>query len=112
MSEADEIETRGVPFPRIVSVAPGDAYHLRVTHADRSETDVDLGPTIHALKIYAPLRDDRALFESVHVVNPSVIAWGGDDAIDMHVALIERLAGEAAAPPRTERARLGNLNHR
>ncbi len=101
MKEAEEIETVGVAFERVIAVAPGEASHIRVTLEGRSEISVDLGSAIKRLKIDAPLRDDRALFESVHLVSDSVIGWGDDDAIDMHASAIERLAAEAA-PARSE----------
>ncbi len=101
MKEADAIESVGALFGRVIAVAPGEAFHIRVKLEGRSEISVDLGSAIKRFKIYAPLRDDRALFESVHIVSDSVIGWGDNDAIDMHASAIERLAAEAA-PARSE----------
>ncbi len=90
----DDVITVGQPFPRAETVAPLAGLAVLVTWADGKQIAVDLGPTLHRFKLYAPLRADRALFETVHVANGSTIAWGSDDAIDMHVGEIERLAGE------------------
>ena len=86
--------TIGDTFPQIEAVAPLAGLVVLVTWATGKQVAVDLGPTLHRFKVYAPLRADRALFETVHVANASTIAWGADDAIDMHVNEIERLAGE------------------
>ena len=90
----DDFITVGEPFPQIEAVAPLAGLVVLVTWATGKQVAVDLGPTLHRFKLYAPLRADRALFETVHVANASTIAWGADDAIDMHVGELERLAGE------------------
>jgi len=56
---------------------------------------VDLSPLIGTHRYYAPLRNDPALFETVHLIdNGYAVAWG-DGAIDMSAASVERLAEEA-----------------
>ena len=90
----DDVVTVDVAFPKMKAVAPLDDLRVRVTWVDGDQVVVDLAPTIHTFKVYAPLRTDRALFETVHVVDASVIAWGEGGTIDMHVAEVERLAGE------------------
>jgi hypothetical protein len=88
-------------MPRLGAVDPAGNLRVRVTwkrglREPRTEV-VDLGPLIGSLKFYKPLRDDRALFESVHLINMgSRIAWGRDDDIDMAATSLERLAGQAA----------------
>ena len=91
----DDFITVGAPFPQIAAVSPLAELVVLVTWMTGKQVAVDLGPTLHRFKLYAPLRTDRALFETVHVANASTIAWGADDAIDMHVGEVERLAGEA-----------------
>jgi hypothetical protein len=91
----------GVAYPAIASLEAADGEHQTVTvrwatgkrkgHLDR----VDLSPLISTHRFYAPLRNNSALFETVHLVeNGYALAWG-DDAIDMAAASVERLAEEA-----------------
>ncbi len=88
----DDFITVGRPFPQIEAVAPLMGFVILAKWKGGKQVAVDL--TLHRFKVYAPLRTDRTLFETVHVANGSTIAWGNDDAIDMHVSEIERLAGE------------------
>ncbi len=56
---------------------------------------VDLAPLILSKKIFAPLREDKALFRTVHVVEDgAAIAWGADGAIDVAATTVESLADE------------------
>jgi hypothetical protein len=56
---------------------------------------VDLSPLIDTHRFYRPLRNDPALFDTIHVVdNGEAVGWA-DDALDMSADSIERLAGEA-----------------
>src|SRR5262249_44989663 len=60
--------------------------------ASRTEK-VDLAPLINSMKFYRPLRDDEALFQTVHIVDDGeVLAWGENDAIDMAATSVVRLA--------------------
>lgn len=86
------------PIPLLYAVKAADGLSIEVTwkegnRAPRTET-VDLAPLINSLKIYKSLRDNRALFETVHLLDEmgDIIAWGDDDAIDMDSGTIERLA--------------------
>lgn len=96
MSEIDddEIVAVGTPFPKLAAISALDGFNVLVKWNDGRQVVVDLAPTILTFKVYAPLRNDRALFATVHVVNESVIAWSNDEAIDMHVSEIDRLADE------------------
>jgi DNA-binding transcriptional regulator YiaG len=95
MSKTDDtIVTVGAPFPKIAAVQALEGFQVLVKWKTGKQVVVDLAPMILTYKAYAPLRDNRTLFESVHTLNASVIAWGDDDAIDMHVSQIEKLAGE------------------
>lgn len=55
---------------------------------------VDLSPLVGQFRLYAPLRDDPGLFESLRLAEGGgAIEWG-DGEIDMSAASIERLAAE------------------
>jgi hypothetical protein len=91
----------GIPMPLIGSIRPVDAENrlVEVTWTEgnrRGRTElVDLSPLIDTHRFYRPLRNDAALFDTVHVVdNGEAVAWG-DDAVDMPADSIERLATEA-----------------
>jgi hypothetical protein len=89
------------PLPRIASVEVVDHLVVRVTWRDgiRAErTDVvDLAPMIRSLKFYKPLRENRDLFRTVHLIeNGRAIAWQ-DDEIDMPAVSLEQLAQEGMA---------------
>jgi|SRR5882672_366183 len=86
------------PMPRLAAVKAVDDLRVRVTWKQgiraRKTEIVDLSPLIGSLKFYKPLRDDPALFKTVHLTDlGSAIAWG-DEEIDMAATSIERLAEE------------------
>ena len=87
------------PMPRLRTVEPSGDLQVRVTwkkgpRSSRTEV-IDLAPLIRSLKFYKPLRNDRALFNTVHLIESgSGIAWGNDDEIDMAATSLERLAEE------------------
>jgi hypothetical protein len=91
----------GTPSPAIGSIVVDDGQHRLITTAwaagkrqGRTE-QVDLSPIIDAYRVYRPLRDNVALFETAHVIDDGfAVAWG-DGEIDMSAASIERLAEEA-----------------
>ena len=86
-------------MPRLRTVEPAGDLRVRVTwrkglRHPRTEV-IDLSPLIGSFKFYKPLRDDHALFSTVHLVNMgSGIAWGDKDEFDMAATSIERLAEE------------------
>jgi hypothetical protein len=90
-------------MPKLSSVRPAEKLSIVVTwiegaRAHRTES-VDLSPLICSFKFYKKLRKNRALFETVHLVEDGeAIAWGNDDSIDMAATSIERLAEEALTP--------------
>jgi hypothetical protein len=99
MSAIEMIDS-GIPLPLIADVGPVDAENrlVRVSWAKgnrRGRTEVvDLSPLIDTHRFYAPLRNNAALFDTVHIVdNGEAVAWG-DDSIDMAADSIERLAAE------------------
>src|ERR1700758_2147834 len=99
MSAFDTLNS-GHQMPRIAKVEPADAERRLVEgtwiDGDRSGNTeiVDLSSLIDAHRFYALLRNDAALFGTVHVVdNGEAITWG-DGSIDMSAVSIERLAAE------------------
>jgi hypothetical protein len=102
MSETERI-TIGELMPSIGKVAASDATHVRVTWNQGSHkgttTEVDIAPLIYSKKVFALLRNDPALFQTVHIVEGGgAIAWGDDDKIDMAATTVERLADESMTP--------------
>jgi hypothetical protein len=96
MDIAERIDS-GIPMPLIAGVRPLRAEDklIEVIWANgnrRGRTDVvDLSPLIDTHRFYRPLRNDPALFRTVHVVdNGEAIRWAGD-SIDMSAESIERL---------------------
>jgi hypothetical protein len=88
-----------IPMPTIESVVPLSDYKIRVKWNEslrpHSVEEVDLEPLIETLKFYKPLRGNRKLFRTVHIVEDGdAIAWGNDE-IDMAATSIERLAEES-----------------
>ena len=98
MSETDIVQV-GPPMPRIGSVEPDSDLSIRVNWTGNVNpslsTVIDLAPIILTYKFYRPLRDNPALFRTVHVINEgTAIAWGANDEIDMSATAIEHLASE------------------
>jgi hypothetical protein len=90
-------------MPKLSSVRPAETLSVSVAwsegrRAPRTEI-VDLSPLIRSFKLYKKLRKNRALFDTVHLVEDGeAIAWGDDDDIDMAATSVERLAEEALSP--------------
>ena len=62
----------------------------------RNDRDDDLAPHVLTFALYRPLRENRELFETVHVAaDGAAIAWGPGEEIDMPATAIERLATDA-----------------
>lgn len=81
-------------LPRIADVAPGKvSLTLRVRWQHGGESLVDVSGPVGAFRVYAALREDRALFCQVHVGEYGVdVAW--TDEIDMAADMLWRLAQE------------------
>jgi hypothetical protein len=84
-------------IPAMSAVKPAEKLSVEVTwsegrRAGRTEK-VDLAPLINSLRIYKALRNNRALFETVRLLDDQgdIIAWS-DGEIDMDSTAIERLA--------------------
>jgi hypothetical protein len=93
----------GDDMPRLGTVAPdtswGDVRGVVVSWVAgprRGKTEfIDLGPVLFTYKIYQPLRADRDLFRTVHLIDGgAALAWGAEDAIDLAATTVERLAEE------------------
>src|SRR3954462_1454522 len=75
---------------RIVSIKWGEG-----SRESRTER-IDLSPLIDRFRLYRPLRNDPALFATVHAINGgSALAWGNADEIDMAAGSVKRLAETA-----------------
>lgn len=70
----------------ISGVEPLDGHWLRLTFADGAVHDVDLGAILERGGVFAPIRDDRAVFEAV-TVDPmfGTIVWPGEVDLDPDV---------------------------
>src|SRR5260370_39561991 len=102
MDNTAEIDDAGVPLPRMSTVQALPDFRLSVTWAEGSRagrTDtVDLAPVINTYKFYRPLRKNRELFQTAHLVDDgNAIAWD-DGTIDMSAELIEDIADQAMTP--------------
>lgn len=87
----------GEPLPLIASVATRGGFRVAVgwVGESRPSAEVDLAPDVFTFKVYAPLRDDPKLFDTVHVVDDgTALGWGQDTSIDMPATAVERLADE------------------
>ncbi len=102
MSEIDNAVV-GKKLPRLRAVSFHSGYELEVKWDDATRNGgldvVDLAPLLFRMKFYAPLRENSALLNTVHIINDgSAIAWGADDELDMATTSILRLAEEAMTP--------------
>ena len=99
-------------LPRIADVAPGEApLTLRVRWRHGGESLVDVSGLVGAFRVYAPLREDRALFRRVCVGEHGTdVAWtdepdaGHQSEIDMPADTLWRLAQEQSGETLTAEA--------
>jgi len=94
---ATDIISVGEPLPLIADVSAADDYSAVITWRSGARAGlveaVNLAPHILTFKLYRPLRENRHLFETVHVTaDGAAIGWGRDDEIDMPATAVERLA--------------------
>jgi hypothetical protein len=99
---ATKIGNTGVPLPRISRIRAFPDFRVAVIWAEGSRTGaadtVDLAPVINTYKFYRPLRKNKELFQTAHLVDDgNAIAWG-DGTIDMSAELIEDIADQAMTP--------------
>jgi len=70
----------------ITHVEPLSGHWLRLSFADGAVHEIDLAELLSAGGVFAPIHDDRATFEAVHVdVEFGTIAWPGDVDLDPDV---------------------------
>jgi hypothetical protein len=92
-----------IPMPKIFEVSVVDHLVVRVIwsagiRAGRTDV-VDLSPMVNLLKHYRPLRSDRELFRTVHLIEDGrILAWGDSGEIDMAADSVEELAEEMMTP--------------
>ena len=91
-------------LPRIAHVAPGPAsLTLRVRWQGGGEGVVDVSGLVGSFRVYAPLRDDPALFARVRVGEHGTdVAW--TDELDMAADTLWRLAQEQSGATMTAAA--------
>jgi len=89
-------------LPRIAGVAPGKApLTLRVCWQHGGESLVDVSGLVGAFRVYAPLREDRALFRQVRLGEHGTdVTW--TDEIDMAADTLWRLAQEQSGETLTD----------
>lgn len=75
-----------IELARIIEAAPlGDRW-VRLHFSDGLVQDVNLGPVFEVGGVFAPMRDDRTVFEQVRVDEESgTIVWPGEVDLDPDV---------------------------
>jgi hypothetical protein len=70
----------------ITEVEPLEGHSIRVTFSDRSVKEIDLSELLAEGGVFAPIRDDREVFERVSV-NPETrtVEWPGEVDLDPEV---------------------------
>src|SRR5438093_12904986 len=71
------------PLVRVRFVEPLDGYNVRLSFADGTQKVVDLSRYLRG-PIFEPIRNDPAIFRSVHVAG-STIGWDNGADIDPDV---------------------------
>lgn len=102
MNAIAEVELT-IPMPRIAKVEVVDHLVIRVEWSEGSRVKradvVDLSPMINTFRLYRPLRENKELFETIHLIERGrVLAWGDDDQIDMLADNVQELAEETMTP--------------
>lgn len=74
----DDITSVGDPLPRIAEATPLDERKVRVTFDNGVTKVVDLAPALTSRRVYIPLRNDDALFQTLRVSEyRNAIEWDG-----------------------------------
>ncbi len=71
------------PLVRVQTVEPLEGHRVRITFKNGVERELDLEPYLQE-EIFAPIRNDTAVFRSVKVVG-STIGWDNGADIDPDV---------------------------
>jgi hypothetical protein len=71
---------------QVTDVSPLKGYWIRVTFSDGAVKDIGLEDVFAGGGVFAPIRDDRKIFEQVRV-NPEfgVVEWPGEIDLDSDV---------------------------
>lgn len=70
----------------VTDVRPLEGYWIRVTFSDGAVKDIGLEDVISGGGIFAPIRDDRTIFEQVRVNRElGVVEWPGEVDLDSDV---------------------------
>lgn len=101
--EDNDVEDTGIPLPRIADAVCYGDKSLAVTWAEGARAGqvdvIDLEPIIKTYKIFRPLRKDRALFDTVHLIDDGdAIAWGDGRDLELSAETLEELAEENMTP--------------
>jgi len=85
----------------VTEVEPLEERWLRLTFADGAVHEIDLGNLLQAGGVFAPIRDDREVFQAV-AVDPEfgTIAWPGDINLDPDVLRGDQQPASGPALPR------------
>lgn len=91
-------------LPRIANVTPDKSpLTLRVRWQHGGESVVDVSGLVSTFRVYAPLREDRALFRCVHIGEHGTdVVWTNE--IDMAADTLWRLAQEQSGATLTAEA--------
>lgn len=87
---SDEITTKGAPLPRILGAVALNGRKVKIMWSTGRTAVVDLTPALASRRIYIPLRDDDALFNTLRVSEfGDAIEWA--DGLDFSALWLERL---------------------
>jgi hypothetical protein len=85
----------------ITDVEPLSERWVRLTFADGAVHEVDLGGVLEVGGVFAPIRDDRELFEAATVDQEfGTITWPGDIDLDPDVLRGDEAPASGAPLPR------------
>jgi hypothetical protein len=84
----------------ITAVQPLDGHRLRLMFGDGAVHEVDLSAVLALGGVFAPIFEDRAVFESVRVDEFGTIAWPGEVDLDPIVLRGDEAPGSGATIPR------------
>ena len=102
MSANDIGYNSGIPLPRIgrlVSTARPLGIVVEWANGFRTGIEtIDLSPIIYSYRIFRPLRNNQALFQTARLINDGdAVAWDGPD-LELSAEAIEALAEQTILP--------------
>jgi hypothetical protein len=87
------------PLVRVLSVEPLEPFKVRLTFQDGTCKEVDLDRYLRG-PIFEPIRHDRQVFQSVHVIG-STIGWESGADIDPDVLYYDLAPASLEQPEAT-----------